>query len=179
MRKTLTATLMAITLALAFSSQPVFAQAAGEQPAQMPMMPKTEKSMNPEDRAMAVPRAGEIIGLKVTNDQRQELGHVKDLIVSSDGRISYLVVSRGGVLGIGDKLCAIPWQASNPRIHEGALLVDLTKERFEGAPVFVSWDDFRQGGYESKVRAYYGEESGFQDRSSEPMERTPKAPSAN
>ena len=82
-------------------------------------------------------------------------------------------------MGIGDKLCAIPWQASNPRIHERALLVNISKNRFESAPSFSTWDEFKQVGYESKVRAYYGDEAGSGIQKQQPMEKTPQPPSTN
>ena len=163
--RTMVPILMAITLVLASASQAVFAQEGGGEP---PMMPSRsyqnpmgglvgERPMKGDTPLVAVPRASDIIGLTVTNDQHQDLGTVDDLILSGDGRVSYVVISRGGILGVGEKLSAIPWLASNPRIHERALVVDISKERFEKAPSFKSWAEFKETGFESKVRAYYGE----------------------
>jgi hypothetical protein len=197
MRRTTIAILMAMALVLAFGSQAVFAQAAGGGAGQTPTMPPRgsekptgggllgERPMTGETPPMAVPRAGEIIGLTVTNDQHQELGTVDDLILSSDGRISYVVISSGGVLGVGEKLCAIPWQTSNPRIRERALVVNVSKERFERAPTFGNWAEFKEGGYESKVRSYYGEGAGFEGQKEKPMwkeqhmGKPPQEPSTN
>lgn len=154
--RTMVAILMAITLVLAAGSQAVFAQAGKAEPSMMPPR-SSERPMKSDTPLVTVPRASNIIGLTVTNDQHQDLGKIADLILSSDGRVSYVVISRGGILGVGDKLSAIPWQASNPRIHEKALVVDISKERFEKAPSFASWAEFKTTGFESKVRAYYGE----------------------
>jgi sporulation protein YlmC with PRC-barrel domain len=149
--------------------------------------PTSERSM--DDKSMksgqltAVPRASELIGKDVVNNQNQELGECEDLILSSDGRVSYLIVSRGGVAGVGEKFYAIPWQASAVSFHGDDLRVNISKERFEGAPAFAGWDEF-QGGYESRVRAYYGEGKGFEGKSSEglkekPMRQTPKTAPSN
>jgi hypothetical protein len=163
--KTMVAILMAIALVLASGSQAVFAQAGGGEPSMMPPRSSEkpmsgllgERPMKSDTPLVAAPRASDVIGLTVTNDQHQDLGTVDDLILSSDGRVSYVVISRGGILGVGEKLSAIPWLASNPRIHERALVVDISKERFEKAPSFGSWAEFKETGFESKVRAYYGE----------------------
>lgn len=166
--RTMVAILMAIALVLAFGSQAVFAQEQGAGGTATQTMPPRSSQrpmggltggmpMKSDTPLMAVPRAGDIIGLTVTNDQHQDLGTVDDLILSSDGRVSYVVIARGGILGVGEKLSVIPWLASNPRIHERALVVDISKERFERAPTFGSWAEFKESGYESKVRAYYGE----------------------
>jgi sporulation protein YlmC with PRC-barrel domain len=186
--RAMVAILMAMALILATGSQAVLAQGAGKTPGETsPMTPQRggdrpmgEMPMQSEGQVMAVPRAAEIIGLAVTNEQHQDLGKVEDLILSPDGRISYLVVSKGGVLGFGGKLCAIPWQASNPKIHDRALVVNISQERFEGAPTFANWLEFKEGGYESKVRAYYGEGTsfegqrhGFESSPEKPIERTP------
>ena len=77
-----------------------------------------------------------------------------------------MVISRGGGRGFGSKLCAIPWQAANTRIHGNAVVVDLSKESIDNAPSFENWADFSQGNYERQVRGYYGEEGGARSPSS-------------
>jgi sporulation protein YlmC with PRC-barrel domain len=143
----------------------------GEQ-GHMPVQPPVGAMAMPvEGEPMAVLRADAIIGLAVINEQGQQLGEVEDLIVTNDGRIGYLVISRGGLLGFGSKLCAIPWDAANARIHEYALIVGLSKEQFESAPTFESWAELGNSDYEQQVRAYYGEESG--DKGAHPGKMEP------
>src|SRR5829696_586645 len=57
-------------------------------------------------------RATKIIGSEVRNPQDQKVGNVKDLVLGdpSSGTISHVVVAVGGVLGMGDKLFAVPFQ---------------------------------------------------------------------
>jgi len=180
-------TLLAVLLvSFAFVGGAVFAAGAGEEktaPGQMgtsergpgtegvspAQSPSGQRPMTPGERAMmstgnpmAVPRADAIIGLAVLNEEGQDLGKVADLTFSDDGRIVYLVISRGGFLGFGSKLCAIPWQAATTRIHENALIVNLSEERLDQAPTFENWADLIRGDYELQVRAYYGEESGVE-----------------
>ena len=69
-----------------------------------------------EQRPGHIVKASESIGLDVVNMQNEDLGQVNDLIVGPDGeRISHLLVSEGGVLGIGATLRAVPLEAAELR----------------------------------------------------------------
>jgi sporulation protein YlmC with PRC-barrel domain len=47
---------------------------------------------------------------RVVSPQGENLGKVHDVVLTPDlNRISYVVVSTGGFLGMGNKLHAIPW----------------------------------------------------------------------
>ena len=51
-------------------------------------------------------------GNDVYNAAGEELGSIKDIMIDVPrGRVAYAVLSRGGILGMGDKLFAIPWAA--------------------------------------------------------------------
>jgi sporulation protein YlmC with PRC-barrel domain len=52
-------------------------------------------------------RVSEIIGTTVTDSRGETLGEIDDLVLSSAGRIE-AVVAVGGVLGIGERLIAVP-----------------------------------------------------------------------
>jgi sporulation protein YlmC with PRC-barrel domain len=52
-----------------------------------------------------------LIGRPVVNENSRESGRVESMWVDpKDGRIKELVISVGGVLGIGDKHKKVPWQ---------------------------------------------------------------------
>ncbi len=57
-------------------------------------------------------RASKIIGTEVRNGQDQKVGTIKDLVLEDpqSGRISQVVIAVGGVLGMGDKLFAVPYE---------------------------------------------------------------------
>ncbi len=40
-----------------------------------------------------------------------DIGSIHDLVIAQDGRIEYVAVSFGGLLGVGDKLFAVPFEA--------------------------------------------------------------------
>ena len=53
-------------------------------------------------------RASKVIGSNVTNDANETIGKIDDLLVSSDGKDPYAVLSIGGFLGVGSHLVAVP-----------------------------------------------------------------------
>jgi len=67
---------------------------------------------NPTGPGPQVMAQGTLEGNDVYNSAGEELGSIKDIMIDVPrGRVAYAVLSRGGVLGIGDKLFAIPWGA--------------------------------------------------------------------
>src|SRR4030095_7556120 len=82
-------------------------------------------------------RASEIIGKKVENEQGENLGKIEDIVLDeSQGRIVYAVLSFGGVLGLGDKLFAIPWNALKENPEKKCCLLSVDKEKLRKAPGF-------------------------------------------
>ncbi len=57
-------------------------------------------------------KASALIGQKVKNQRGEDIGEITDLALSpSQGRVSYAVLSFGGLLGVGDKRFAVPTTA--------------------------------------------------------------------
>jgi sporulation protein YlmC with PRC-barrel domain len=84
-----------------------------------------------------VSRASKIIGTDVRNTKDEDLGDIKDLVVNPEnGRVAYVVVSYGGVLGMGDKLFAIPWSAVRWTPDKDYFVLNMDKEALKNAPGF-------------------------------------------
>ena len=67
-------------------------------------------------------KASKLIGMQVKNEQGETLGDIKDVVIDIEkGSVSYVVLSAGGVLGVGDKLLAVPLTAfkQTPTTIEG------------------------------------------------------------
>lgn len=105
-------------------------------------------------------RASKLTGLNVRNTQGEKLGTVHDLVVSIDtGKIAYVAMSHGGVLGIGDKLFAVPY--SELKFDHGKdemfFVLNMSKEKLEAAPGFnqSDWPNFADPAWSEKVDSYY------------------------
>jgi sporulation protein YlmC with PRC-barrel domain len=59
----------------------------------------------------SVMRASKIVGIDVIGLDEHRLGDVRDLIMSREGQIEAVVIGVGGVLGIGQKNVAVPFDA--------------------------------------------------------------------
>src|SRR6266404_7785492 len=54
-------------------------------------------------------RASKVIGSSVVNNANETIGKIDDLLVSSDGKEPYAVLSIGGFLGVGTHLVVVPY----------------------------------------------------------------------
>jgi hypothetical protein len=56
-------------------------------------------------------RASKVIGRSVVNDANETIGKIDDILVSSDGKEPFAVLSIGGFLGMGSHLVAVPYDS--------------------------------------------------------------------
>lgn len=56
-------------------------------------------------------RGSKVIGSSVVNDTDETIGKIDDILVSSDGKQPYAVLSIGGFLGMGSHLVVVPYDA--------------------------------------------------------------------
>jgi sporulation protein YlmC with PRC-barrel domain len=99
-----------------------------------------------------------IVGDPVENAQGESLGKIEELMIDLDrGSIAYAVLSFGGVLGIGDKLFAVPWEALSVDTTDKKVRLDVNKERLEDAPGFDKdhWPSAADQSFLDQVYAYY------------------------
>jgi sporulation protein YlmC with PRC-barrel domain len=75
-------------------------------------------------------RASKIIGTDVQNGKGEKVGKVKDLVLDdpASGQITRVVVSVGGVSGLGDKLFAIPYRAFRRDDARHVLVLDSNSD---------------------------------------------------
>jgi sporulation protein YlmC with PRC-barrel domain len=91
------------------------------------------KSTPDRDRPEFLP-ASDIQGKKVINRDGDHIGKVEDIMVDlQNGRIACVVITHGGILGLGSKQLAIPWQALSLRARENAFVLDISKETVDKA----------------------------------------------
>lgn len=81
-------------------------------------------------------RADKLIGMKVYNADGKEVGKVKDVLFDKDGNAKGVVLSVGGVLGIGAKPVGLQWKEIDLQPEQQAVKVNYSKEQLEAAPAF-------------------------------------------
>jgi hypothetical protein len=82
----------------------------------------------------------EVIGAEVRNISDETVGEIADLVLDQDQKLTGVVLSVGGFLGIGDKWVAVPPdQIELPRDGQPARLkVAVTEEQLTNAPDFIT-----------------------------------------
>ena len=103
--------------------------------------------------------ASTLAGDRVRNSTGDDLGKVEDFMLDfGSGRIVYAVLSFGGIMGIGDKLFAVPPDALTIDKENHCFVMDVDKTKLEGAPGFPknNWPDFADQSLGSRIYAYYG-----------------------
>lgn len=96
---------------------------------------------------------------RVVNSKGEDLGTVEDIMIHIDsGRIAYVVLSFGGILGIGDKLFAVPWEALALDEDNKQFVFNIEKEKLENAPGFDKdhWPDSADPKFWGQMYSYYG-----------------------
>ncbi len=76
-------------------------------------------------------RAQEIMGADVRNTDDKPLGSVSDILLNKQGQIAYVLVSRGGFLGIGGELVPVPWslmKVANQPYHSTTLVLNVPQK---------------------------------------------------
>jgi sporulation protein YlmC with PRC-barrel domain len=77
----------------------------------------------------------DLIGATVKNPQGESLGSIKELVLDPrEAKIKNAVVSIGGLLGIGSKSVAIPWNEVTLQSDGKAVVVAMGKEDLQNAP---------------------------------------------
>lgn len=118
-------------------------------------------------RSTVLVKGSDLLGEAVDNHEREALGAVKDLIIdSNNGRINSLVLARGGVLGLGEELYAIPWQKVTVQVRADKdgrpsnvddVIVNVDKEMLQNAPSFTAdnWPQEDEPSHFVTVYRYY------------------------
>jgi sporulation protein YlmC with PRC-barrel domain len=103
--------------------------------------------------------ASTLTGEDVRNTKDEKLGDIKEIMIDvPTGRVAYAVLSVGGVLGLGDKLFAIPWSALELDTENKCFRMEAEKELFKNAPGFDkdAWPTMADETWARSVHVYYG-----------------------
>jgi sporulation protein YlmC with PRC-barrel domain len=104
-------------------------------------------------------KATDLTTKEVKNAAGESLGRIENLVVDADsGRILYAVLSFGGVLGIGDKLFAIPWESLELPSDARHFVLAVEKERLRNAEGFDKdkWPNMADERWATQTHTFYG-----------------------
>ncbi len=103
--------------------------------------------------------ANTLIGNDVYNKDGEDLGDVKEIMTDmASGKVAYAVLSFGGVLGMGDKLFAVPWPALKLDTAHKRFTLNVPNDVLKGAPGFNQdhWPSMSDKTWASGVHEFYG-----------------------
>ncbi len=107
------------------------------------------------DRLIA---SNKVEGTAVYDRRGERLGSVYNFMVDKrSGQVAYAVMSFGGFLGVGGSYHPLPWRSLTYDTNLGGYVVDLDKDRLQGAPSYAagespSWDR----AYGDRIDRHYG-----------------------
>jgi sporulation protein YlmC with PRC-barrel domain len=102
--------------------------------------------------------ATSIIGDSVENRKGEQLGKIDNLMIDlSTGRVDYAVIEHGGLLGVGSKLFAIPFEQLQVDEVKEIFILDRDKDYVKESPGFDSshWPATNDHSYFDSVNSYY------------------------
>ena len=85
----------------------------------------------------------DFIGTPVNDKSGQPLGKIANLVFDQNGRIELAIVGIGGVLGIGEKDVAVPFDAVKSDVANGkhVFVIDTNKDQLKAAPAYKTLND--------------------------------------
>ena len=103
--------------------------------------------------------ADTLLGNDVYNKDNEDLGDVKEFMIDmASGKIAYAVLSFGGLLGMGDKLFAVPWAALVLDTENKRFTLNVPKDVLKDAPGFDKdrWPSMSDKTWAAGVHQFYG-----------------------
>src|SRR5581483_6194400 len=96
-----------------------------------------EDSMTTSSGHTSAILASRVKGTAVYDGSGDKIGTVEDVVLDkTSNRIMFAALGFGGVLGMGEKYCPVPWSLLNYDENKGGYVVPLTKDRLKTAPAY-------------------------------------------
>ena len=100
-----------------------------------PATPPPSEAIIPAQAADEV-RADKLIGMTVYDTAGEKVGQVKDILFNENGQATGVVLSVGGVLGLGAKSVGLHWSEVDIQPNAEVAKIQYNKDQLEAAPDF-------------------------------------------
>jgi sporulation protein YlmC with PRC-barrel domain len=98
---------------------------------------KLEEFMTTSSGHTSAILASRVKGTAVYDGSGDKIGTVEDVVLDkTSNRIMFAALGFGGILGMGEKYCPVPWSLLNYDENKGGYVVPLTKDRLKTAPAY-------------------------------------------
>jgi sporulation protein YlmC with PRC-barrel domain len=96
------------------------------------------KTSQPVWRELGLSEMRHVLGMPIRNEQGREVGEIDNLLIDThDGRISHVVISVGGFMGVGEKKVVVPWSDLTVASDGKRNVATLEQAKLDSAP---RWD---------------------------------------
>jgi sporulation protein YlmC with PRC-barrel domain len=162
---------LACLAALGFSTQLM----AEEPPAGTTQEPNVQEQIQQEqkaqkqaeqgkdgERVMAAKtfRSSQLSGMEVRNSKGEDIGTIDDLVIDlRTGKVQYAAMSVGGVLGVGDRLYAVPF--NELKFEHGQddkfFVIDIDPKKIASVPGFDKhhWPEAAEPNFVARIEQHY------------------------
>lgn len=108
---------------------------------------------------------GEMVGSPVKNPQGDELGRIYDLVIDSNGRVAFAILSYGWeYLRTGERMVAVPFDALTYHRQGQYFVLHISKEKLASAPPYDRSDVASEKWAEDTYK-YFGQQPYWTERS--------------
>ena len=110
------------------------------------------------DETYRLVASDKVEGTTVYSPDGENIGTIHNFMVDKwSGKVSYVVMSFGGFLGIGERYHPLPWDTLTYNQEMGGYLVNVTRDQLEDAPSYGRDEDpWHDPEYGRTVYSYYG-----------------------
>jgi len=100
--------------------------------------PAAPRVPQPAWRELGLTEMRHVLGMPIRNEQGREVGEIDNMLIDTrDGRISHVVVSVGGFMGLGEKKVVVPWADLKVASEGKRNVATLEQAKLDSAP---RWD---------------------------------------
>jgi sporulation protein YlmC with PRC-barrel domain len=104
--------------------------------------------------------ADKVEGTAVYNMAGEKVGTIKNIMIDKlSGKVVYATMASGGVLGVGTKYYALPWNVLKYNTDLGGYQLDIDREKLEAGPAATEEEltqKLQDKDWGRKVYDYYG-----------------------